>query len=155
MKLLDTRTQEVKEADIVEVEKEDYDYIEESDQFEFDWKKEGKNHQVYKIHLSDEQEEILGLIAINDVNQEFRIHVNLLEVAKRNIGKNKIYDRIAGCLLAFACELAFDRSYGGFVSLTPKTALINHYCKQYGFRQFGRQLAVDYMEALAIIKKYS
>ena len=66
----------------------------------------------------------------------------------------KIYENIAGCLIAWACRLAFIRGYYGFVSLVPKTRLIEHYKNAYGFEQFGRQLAVDTEQSHRLIKQY-
>jgi hypothetical protein len=59
-----------------------------------------------------------------------------------------------GCLIAWACRLAFIKGYYGFVSLIPKTRLIEHYKNAYGFEQFGRQLAVDAEQSHSLIKKY-
>lgn len=121
-------------------------------EFSFDWNKEiGKS--IYKIRIKGEKE-ILGLLSIIDIKEEFRIHINLIESSKNNKGKNKIIKNIAGCLIAFACKIAFKKGYGGFVSLVPKTRLINHYHNNYGFVQAGRQMAV-YMEASnSLISKY-
>ena len=46
-----------------------------------------------------------------------------------------------------------SKGYGGFVSLIPKTQLID-YRSIYGFEQYGRQMAVFYERSQAIIKKY-
>ena len=63
-------------------------------------------------------------MSLIDYPEEYRIHLNLIEIQSKNQGKNKKIDRIAGCLIAFACELSFARGYYGFVSLQPKTRLI-------------------------------
>ncbi len=89
-----------------------------------------------------------------DFPKEYRIHVNLLEVSSENVGNKKQYRNIAGCLIAYCCRLSFERGYGGFVSLIPKTQLIRHYQEKYGFEQFGRQLAVHSATSERIIQKY-
>ncbi len=122
------------------------------EQFTFEWNLEGEN-DVYKLRLK-EQEEILGLLSIMDYPKEFRVHINLVESAKQHRGKHKVYEHIPGCLIAFACRLAFIKGYDGFVSLVPKTALINYYHQTYGFLIFGNQMAVYGMSANFIIKKY-
>jgi len=155
MKLLNVRTKLFEEAEVSEVEKSDLITIQKGTDFVFDWKKERSISNVYKIYLLSDVEVIQGLISMQDIKKEFRIHINLIELSRQNIGRDKLYDRVAGCLLAYACEAAFDKSYGGFVSLLPKTALIEHYCRRYGFQQFGRQLAVDYEASLALVKKYT
>ena len=57
-------------------------------------------------------------------------------------------------LIAWACRLAFINGYYGFVSLIPKTSLIEYYKNAYSFEQFGRQLAIDTEKAHSLIKKY-
>lgn len=152
MKLLYTQTQEEFEAEIVEIDKKDLKRIVKSKQFQFDWSKE-KN--VFKIvSLEDENSEILGLISIINIPEELRILINLVENANDNKGKNKKVDRVAGCLLAFAVQIAFEKGYLGFTSLVPKTELINLYIRKYGFSQFGRQLAIEKKEAIKLIQKY-
>lgn len=152
MKLLYTQSQEEFEAEIVEIDKKDIKKITKSKQFQFDWSKE-KN--VFKIiSLEDENPEILGLISILNIPKELRIHINLVENSNDNKGKKKKVDRVAGCLLAFAVQIAFEKGYLGFTSLVPKTELINLYVKKYGFSQFGRQLAIERKEAINLIQKY-
>jgi len=118
----------------------DFKNIKKDKQFSFDWEEE-KKYEVFKLILKEENE-IVGLIAIIDIPEELRLYIHLLEISKDNIGKNKKIERIAGCLIAYICRISFSKGYGGFVSLVPKTKLINHYQKEYGFAQFGRQLAV-------------
>lgn len=154
MKLLYWRTKEEFESEILEVEEKDYEIIKKSKQFQFDWTKEKANH-VFKIVKSNEENpEILGLLSIINISEELRIHINLIENSNENKGKSKKVDRVAGCLLAFAVQLAFEKGYLGFTSLVPKTELIGLYVKKYGFSQFGRQLAIERQEAISLIQKY-
>jgi hypothetical protein len=118
----------------------------------FNWSKE-KEHYIYKLFLTA-TEKIVELMSVIDVGQELRIEIHLIEVSKENRGRNKLIEGIAGCLIAYACRLSFDKGYQGFVSLIPKTKIINLYIDNYGFKQFGRQLALDYDEALLLIDKY-
>lgn len=154
MKLVDLHSNQAFEAEIEAVDEEDFDMIRSLDQFEFDWHKEKRN-EVYKIvEKYQDAPEILGLISISDITEELRIHIHLIENSNENKGKNKKIDRIAGCLLAFACSIAFKRGYLGFTSLVPKTELIGLYVDKYGFQQYGRQLAIDQQDAIDLIKKY-
>lgn len=155
MKLKNKKSGKFYKADVKEVEPEDFKWVQKSEQFDFDWRLEKEQaNEVYKIFLVDQTDQILGLLSFKDIQDELRIHINLIEVSSQNIGKEKIYDRIAGCLLAYACEIAFEKSYDGFISLVPKTKLINHYCEKYGFQQFGRQLGLGYDAAKELIRKY-
>ena len=120
--------------------------------FAFGWGLES-GHEIYALRVVKHRE-IVGLMALRDVPEELRIEIVLLENSKENIGKNKTYEPIAGILIAFACRLAFSRGYFGFVSLTPKTRLIEYYKTMYGFKQYGRQLAVDLTDAQHLIDRY-
>ena len=120
--------------------------------FSFDWLQETE-HDIYALYIQNEKK-IVGLMALKDRPDELRLEIILLESSKENVGENKEYERIAGCLIAFACRLAFSKGYYGFVSLIPKTRLIPHYQKAYGFTQFGRQLASDSYNSQQLIKKY-
>lgn len=153
MPLKDKLTGEAFNALIEEIIEPDYAKIASSKEFSFDWSLEKKN-EVYKIHLINKVKEILGIMSLIDYPEEYRIHLNLIEVSSSNIGKNKKIENIAGCLIAYACQLAFKRGYAGFVSLQPKTRLIKLYKNNYGFRQYGKLLAVEQNASLALINKY-
>ncbi len=120
--------------------------------FIFDWSLEEGN-EVYRIRRA-EQEEFLGLISLIDVHKELRIHINLVESSKTHQGKSKEIAGISGCLIGFACQMSFERGYDGFVSLIPKTNLINHYQNKFGFRQMGLTMVVFLEIAQSIITKY-
>jgi len=152
MKLLYLKTQEEFEAEIAELEENDLKWIKESKQFQFNWAKEENVFKLIPSNIDDP--EILGLISILNIPDEFRIHINLIESSNDNKGKNKQIDRVAGCLLAFAAQLSFEKGYLEFTSLLPKTELIKLYINKYGFSQFGRQLAVETKEAIKLIQKY-
>ena len=152
MKVLHKKSGDLREAVIELVEGGDWDAIGKSKKFGFRWMNE-KGYIVYKIRLAKE-EEILGLISLEDIPKELRIHVRLIEVNSENIGENKKYDRIAGCLFAFTCRLAFKKKYEGYVSLYSKTELIEHYKKKYGFREFGMNLYTELTNSERLIKKY-
>ncbi|MEZ4847524.1 MAG: hypothetical protein R3B93_02590 [Bacteroidia bacterium] len=140
-------------ANIGEVNEKDQKWIKKSSEFSFDWSTE-EAYEVYKIYLVEDEQKILGIMSLINRPDEFRIHLNLLEVSKSNQGSKKEIDHIAGCLIAFAAENAFKRGYHGFVSLEPKTVLINHYSQKYDFSQYGRYLAIEGPASQMLIKKY-
>ncbi len=152
MKVLHKKTGDLHEAIIELVEDEDWEIIEKSNEFIFNWKKE-KKKIVHKIRLKIEPK-ILGLVAIEDVPREYRIHIHLIENSESNKGRQKEYDYVAGCLIAHTCEIAFDKEYDGFVSLEPKTKLIPLYKGKYGFREMGRYLFTELSNSEELIKKY-
>lgn len=153
MKLIDTSSGDLVEAIILEIEPKDFQKIKKGKGFVFDWSVEEK-HDVYKICLKGEDTKILGLLSLIDHPAELRIHISLIEVIKEHVGQGKTLDNIAGCLIGYACSLAFQKGYEGFVSLLPKTRLIDWYQEKYGFRQYGRLLALTHEQSKRVIDQY-
>ena len=152
VKLYDNFTEREIEADIQEVEHQALKKIDSTRRFNFKWEEEGQ-HEVYLIRELNGSLP-LGLMSFQGIPNEYRLHINLIESSKENVGKDKRYERVAGCLIAFAARLAFERKYDGFISLTPKSELIELYVAKYGLKKIGRQLAVFGPDALKIIDKY-
>ena len=119
----------------------------------FNWKQE-QSRVVYKLHLSS-QDDILGLISITYIDDESRVAINLLAVAKEQVGNDKQLDRIAGNLFAHAAKLAITR-YGAdaAISLIPKTELGQHYIDKYHFSQAGISLFAEGKSLLKLLKEY-
>lgn len=153
MKLKHRPSGKLLEAVISEVVNKDYRAIKKDPGFSFDWETE-KRYEVYMVYLLSDDNTILGLMSLIDIPGEHRIHLNLLEVSKPYQGKDKELDFIAGCLIAFAAEIAIKRGYYGFVSLEPKTQLIDHYQNKYGFRQYGRYLGIEGPASQTLVNKY-
>jgi hypothetical protein len=84
--------------------------------------------------------------------------MDIVELASHNIGsKNKKYDSVAGCLIAFACRESFkiEGVYRGFLTFVAKTNLINLYKEKYGAIQAnGQRMFIDAMTGLELIEKY-
>jgi len=152
MKLIDIKTSEKLDASIEKLIKSAINKLKGNKKFTFDWSLEIEN-DVFKINLLEE-DEILGLISLIDYPKEFRLHINLIESSKLYRGKKKPLDNIPGCLIAFTCQLSFEKGYEGFVSLKPKTELIKYYNQKYGFEQIGNQMSVYYELSNSIIEKY-
>lgn len=140
------------EAVIESVSAEEVKSIKKSGRFGFDWEKEIK-YEMYKLRLKN-SDEVLGLMSLIDVPGEFRMEIHLLESSKENISKKKEYDGIAGCLIAFACGISFNRNYYGFISLIPKTILRQYYIDEYGMEDAGLQLFSDTENSAKLMNKY-
>ena len=154
MKLLNTKTNEEFEAEINLATENDLRKIHNSEEFEFDWYAE-RAHPIYVIKRKEDFDaEVLGVMSLQDVKHEYRVHISLIEIEQNSQGRNKEIDRIAGCLIAFAVEISFEKQYYGFVSLTPKSEIIDWYQEKYGFQQFGRHLAIDGRSAKIIQNRY-
>jgi hypothetical protein len=81
--------------------------------------------------------------------------MNLLENAPFNLGRNKLYEGVAGNLVAFVCKISFQKGFDGYVSFTAKTRLIEHYQKTLHAIPFSGQLMIINTSAANIlIDKY-
>ena len=152
MNLVNVQTGEKISGRIERIAKKELKKMKGSKDFLFDWSQEIPN-EVYAIKRTVGNE-MLGLISLTDVAEELRIHINLIESAIQYQGKKKAVDGIPGCLIGFACEMSFKRGYDGFVSLTPKTKLVEYYYKKFGFIKTGRNMAVFLELSQSIIKQY-
>ena len=81
--------------------------------------------------------------------------MDLIESAKFNKGKSKLYIGVAGNLVAFACKTSFEKGYDGVVSFVAKTQLIDHYKQTLGAKLFGgNRMFIDTKEAKILTTKY-
>lgn len=118
----------------------------------FDWKTEREN-EVYKLTLAG-RDDILGLLSLVEHNDK-RMQINLLAVSKENRGAKKIYEGIAGNLIAWACREAVKRfGEDACVSLIPKTKLVKHYIKEYGMMKAGQSLFLSDEPLLNMLEEY-
>jgi hypothetical protein len=121
--------------------------------FFFDWKTE-QAYEVYKLHIKDSNE-ILGLISLERIPNEWRVHIRLLTVSIENQGKNKQFDKIAGNLISFAAKIALiDYAELACVSLKPKSEIAQHYIKKYNMTLTGITLSIEVPEILNLIRLY-
>lgn len=121
--------------------------------YSFDWSLE-IDYEVFKLFLVDNNE-ILGLISIERIPREWRLHIRLLSASVDNIGKRKKYDNITENLLAFMGRMAlneYDRL--GCISLKPKSVLAQHYIMKYGMEVYGLSLCAEFDEIIKLINKY-
>lgn len=91
--------------------------------WQFDWTKEikDKTKEVYKLTSVNNPTIIQGLISIED--RQDHIFMHLLESAKFNKNKNKVYLGVPGNLVAYACKVSVDKGYEGFLAFDAKTTL--------------------------------
>ena len=82
----------------------------------FNWKYEfgRKEREVYKLTILNQPGITQGLMSLTI--EPDHVYIHLLESASYNIGKGKIYEWVPGNLVAFACNLSFQRGGEGFVS---------------------------------------
>lgn len=124
-----------------------------SERYFFSWEEENES-EIYKLCIK-EQNDILGLISLQRIPTEWRVHINLLTVSSENKGQNKIYDKIAANLLSFAAKISVNE-YGalGCISLKPKSILLHHYISKYNMKITGQTLSLELPEILNLINTY-
>jgi hypothetical protein len=122
--------------------------------YSFDWSKDDQNASIFVLNELG-NDDILGAIAILKFPEEFRYEIKLLAVSKENVGSRKIYEGIAGCLIAYVCKECL-KEYGELacISLVPKTKLKPHYIKKYEMEDAGWQIFLADQALLNLINHY-
>ncbi|MBC8320174.1 MAG: hypothetical protein H8E34_05570 [Bacteroidetes bacterium] len=121
----------------------------------FNWRSEFNNEKTeqYKLTIVNNTSIIQGLLSITIENDH--VFMDLLESAPFNIGQNKLYEGVAGNLVAYACKVSFQKGFDGFVAFTAKTRLIKHYEKTLGAFHFKNQrMIIDSRAAKRLVEKY-
>ena len=133
-----TLSGEVFDTEITRLIKRDLKVIKKSD-WQFDWRLEFKttSNEVYKLTTINNPTIIQGLLSVEDKSDHIFMH--LIESAKFNKGKSKLYLGIPGNLVAFACKVSRDKGYDGYVAFDSKTVLIEHYRQTLGATHLIRQ----------------
>lgn len=147
-------TGEVFDTEITRLSKGDLKSIKKSE-WVFNWKLEFRTpkNEVYKLSTVNNPTIVQGLLSIED--KEDHIFMHLIESAKFNKGKDKIYLGVPGNLVAFACKVSLDKGYDGYVAFDSKTVLIEHYKQTLGATHLIRQrMFVDPIAAYKLISRY-
>lgn len=152
MLITEISTGEKHKVEILPVEIDDFSSLRKNRYF-FDWEIE-KNQEVYKLQLKG-LNDVLGLVSVERIPEEWRIHIRLLTVSKENKGSGKKYDGIAGNLIAFIAKIAV-REFGELacVSLRPKSEIAQHYIEKYNMNVTGMTLSLEVPEIVDLIKLY-
>lgn len=139
-------------VEILPLESEDFKTIKKVRYF-FDWSIE-RNQEIYKLQRTDSSD-ILGLVSIERIPDEWRIHIRLLTVSKENKGNGKMYDKIAGNLITHVAKIAMLQ-FGELacVSLKPKSQITQHYMDKYKMNVTDMTLSIEVPEILNLIKLY-
>lgn len=121
----------------------------------FNWTAELKipSRDVYKLTIVSNPSIIQGLISL-EIKPD-HVYLHLVESASFNKGKTKVYAGVPGNLVAFACQLSFQRGHEGNVSFLSKSQLVDHYIKTLGAIHFGgRVMIIETRAALQLINRY-
>jgi hypothetical protein len=153
--ILNTVSGDSFQTDVIQLGKSDLKNITKSKGWKFNWKAEFDEikKEVYKLTIVNNPNIIQGLLSVT-VEQD-HIFMNLLESAPFNVGKHKIYEGVAGNLVAYACKISFQKGYDGYVTFTAKTRLIDHYEKTLGASHFKNQrMIIETHAAKILVEKY-
>src|SRR5680860_421453 len=143
------------QTEISTLKKSDLKSILKKNGWNFDWKSEYNDltKEVYKLTIINNSDIIQGLLSIT-METDY-IFVNLLENAPFNIGNQKLYEGVAGNLIAYSCKVSFQKGHDGFVAFTAKSKLIEHYEKTLGAVHFKNQrMIIDTNAAKMLVSKY-
>ena len=149
-----TLTGEVFDTEIVRLTSSDAKQIKKLD-WQFDWLKElkDKTKEVYKLTTVNNPTIIQGLVSIEDKLDHVFMH--LIESAKFNKGKTKVYFGVPGNLIAYVCKVSVDKGYEGFIVFDAKSALIKHYQESLHATHFrGLRMFIEPSAAIRLISQY-
>ena len=147
-------TGEVFDTEIIQLTTRDLKHINKAD-WQFDWHKEtrDKTKTIFRLNTINNPDIIQGLLSIEDKSDHIFMH--LIESAKFNRGKNKVYFGVPANLVAFACKISFEKGYDGFIAFDSKSALIKHYEESLGATHFrGLRMFIEIDAAIKLVNRY-
>ena len=132
------------------VSKTDFSKITKKAGWTFNWKYEFQQpyRDVYKLTIVNNQSIVQGLICLQVMTDH--VYMHLLESAPFNRGSSKMYAGVPANLVAFACQLSFQRGHKGNISFISKSLLIKHYQESLGAVHVGGRLMV--IETCLVLK---
>jgi len=152
MNIVEVLTGKIHPIEVLPVENTDYKSLSKT-RYSFNWKEE-KTQEIYKLVIKG-QNDILGLVSIERIPSEWRIHIRLLTVSLENKGEEKVFEKIAGNLIAFVSKIAVtDFGELACVSLRPKSSIAQHYITKYKMNVTGLTLSLEVPEIIDLINQY-
>ncbi len=149
-----TLTGEKFETEIIRLVKDDTPVLRKLE-WEFNWTQELQEplRKVYALTTKENPLVWHGLASSEDLGDH--IFMPLLEAAPFNIGRAKLYDGVAGNLVAFLCKTSFEKGYRGVVVFKPKTRLVKHYEKSLGAQLFtASRMFIPSKAAYQLVTRY-
>lgn len=129
-----------------------------TDGWRFNFKKHSKKagFQTYVLVTEKTPKTVEGCLAFQ-LRDTVEPYMAYIEIAPHNKAKTKMYDNVAGCLIAYACRLSFLDGVGHFKGwLTfdvmeedkgDEIKLMAVYCQKYGALKWGETTMVISPEA--------
>ena len=99
----------------------------------FDWcGSDLESAEIYKLSVSGSTE-AEGLVALQYMERDHAVYVQLAESAPHNRGASKRYGGVGGHLFAIAAQKSLEAGYGGFFFMDAKNIeLVRHYQETLG-----------------------
>ncbi len=142
-------------TEVLFLTKADLKQVTKKNGWSFAWRLElaDNTREVFKLTIINNPGIIQGLISLSI--EPDHVYMHLLENAPFNLGKNKLYEGVAGNLVAHACKISFQHRFDGFVAFTSKTKLIEYYQKTLGaYTLGGLRMIIPTNSAKILIDKY-
>jgi hypothetical protein len=142
-------------TEVLRLTKTDLKQVIKKNGWNFDWKQELSNNskEVFKLTILNNPNIIQGLLSLSI--EPDHVYLHLLENAPFNIGQNKLYEGVAGNLVAHACKVSYQQGFEGFVVFTAKTKLVSHYQNTLGaYTLAGHKMIIPSNSAQILIDKY-
>jgi len=142
-------------TEVMRLRKDDIKLITKKNGWNFDWKQElnDNTREVFKLTITNNPDIVQGLLSLSIETDH--VYMHLLENAPFNIGQNKLYEGVAGNLVAHACKVSFQQGFNGFIAFTSKTKLIQHYQNTLGaYTLGGHRMIIPTDAAQFLVDKY-
>jgi hypothetical protein len=132
-------------TEVIRLTKTDLKQTTKTNAWNFDWKSELSNNsrEVFKLTIANNSSIIQGVLSLSI--EPDHVYMHLLENAPFNIGQNKLYEGVAGNLVAHACKVSFQQGFDGFIAFTAKTKL---------YPLGGNRMIIPTRSAQILIDKY-
>lgn len=165
VKILDRQSGQIKSALILEAKGNDLPSLQEGWNFNFPkLLRKLSNAKAYMLVLEDEPQIPLACLIFQMVNGELP-YIAYLESSPQNKGITKIYDWLAGCLIAFSFQQSLIRGsghYKGYLELDVgekkaknEEKLMSVYSAKYGFKRYSQTgMCLSDAEGMALIQEY-
>lgn len=126
------------------------------DGWSFNWLKVFREKPTTIFVLKEKHsQKVHGVIQL--VRNDGMLIMELIELAPFNIGSQKEYENVAGCLIAFGCResLKLNNAYQGYLTFFSKSSLVELYkTKYYATQTIGTRMYIDPLSGIMLIDKY-
>jgi hypothetical protein len=124
-----------------------------TDEWRFNFKKHSKTNgfKTYILMCEETPNNIEGCLVFK-MKDKIEPYMAFIEIAPHNKSENRKYDKVAGCLIAFACRLSFihgESDYKGWLAFDVleeqkenELKLMSLYSKKYNALRFGKTTMV-------------